>query len=671
MEEFQQLRRDSLEHATLLWSLTETPGDSCMYRDKATTQVFRQLSIVHERQLTDAFAFIASWKDDPDEIVAVCVEEKRPIDPGIVIRIASNTGNPSAIVAKLQCVAAMMKRASHRNVSRSELQQEMLSQIIAVCIDRILSRLRSCHARRTRRTANKPRLPVQLLETLERCVACKQPGPATRNVVQHAREFEKIFHSHETSLKEQDRKRALMGLLKCASSCDIPALRQVLSFKGDIDPTLRTHLPTAISKLARYVEISHYLINAAKTTRHSLFQDVELRAVTHPGFGPSHLVGPFRPFHELSTELGWQQQRSTSGMRTSRAQFESRLSNPTATWKVHAEIQIVMFYEMEPHSVKPRIISASKLACFCCDLFIRVHGEFVVPGTHGRIYNTWVLPDLPECDFRFYGRINPVMRRFISQLKLISTQSAARHGKPRPPPAESAVMGLEPWPSRSTMRQASRSLLSTSGEEVSCGQHLLEAPASSAQSNTRLNVVPPPGHPAVAANAAVGLVASVEDEGSQSSKSSDTVMSVAAPVSCEGMMFAYPDTVPRKSPLKMLVTSDTSTWIRTDAVELFMSAEEASNEEVTHDQSSGYEAAFWMRLEDVSKSKCGEEVYKQDVMLDLDQMEEGSGYTIPVGVAPTRRRIVLCTATQRLLLSVLPETLMMPRDRQRTALRCV
>lgn len=113
MEDFQQLRRDSLEHATLLWSLTDTPGCLYMYEDKTTTQVSRQLSIVHERQLADAFAFIASWKDDADKIVAVCIEEARTIDSGMVIRVASNTGNPSALVAKLQDVAAILRRASH------------------------------------------------------------------------------------------------------------------------------------------------------------------------------------------------------------------------------------------------------------------------------------------------------------------------------------------------------------------------------------------------------------------------------------------------------------------------------------------------------------------------------------------------------------------------------
>lgn len=115
MEDFQQLRRDSLEHATLLWSLTETPGDCHLYEHKATSQESRQLSIVDERQLSDAFAFIASWKDDTDEIVAACTEEKRPTDVGIVIRIASNTGNPSEVVVKLQGVVATMRRASSRS----------------------------------------------------------------------------------------------------------------------------------------------------------------------------------------------------------------------------------------------------------------------------------------------------------------------------------------------------------------------------------------------------------------------------------------------------------------------------------------------------------------------------------------------------------------------------
>lgn len=63
---------------------------------------------------------------------------------------------------------------------------------------------------------------------------------------------------------------------------------------------------------------------------------------------------------------------------------------------VHAEIQLLVYYELHPTTAEPRAIGCSKEACFLCDAFIRAHGRFMVSRAHRQIYSQWALPDLYE-----------------------------------------------------------------------------------------------------------------------------------------------------------------------------------------------------------------------------------------------------------------------------------
>lgn len=216
----------------------------------------------------------------------------------------------------------------------------------------------------------------------------KKSRAAVEQVLHQADALASAFNLVETSLEGRPRKLRVMDLLERASQCDIAALSEVLSSDQSLDPTLKSYLPKAVSKIARYAELSYYFINATRTRKHLLFQNIRVKSVRHPLFNPQHIIGPFRPFGDLLEEGARQTRVSTYAARRSELEYKSRLFDPLATWKVHTEIQILMFYEMTPQPIQPRIISASKLACFCCDLFIRNYGAFCVLGTYGRIYNT-------------------------------------------------------------------------------------------------------------------------------------------------------------------------------------------------------------------------------------------------------------------------------------------
>jgi len=72
---------------------------------------------------------------------------------------------------------------------------------------------------------------------------------------------------------------------------------------------------------------------------------------------------------------------------------------------VHAEIQLVVHYEMWPKECLPRVIGASKQACYLCYAFVKAHKQFCLLRSHGQIYNKWTVPDRSEYTLETLERI--------------------------------------------------------------------------------------------------------------------------------------------------------------------------------------------------------------------------------------------------------------------------
>ena len=60
--------------------------------------------------------------------------------------------------------------------------------------------------------------------------------------------------------------------------------------------------------------------------------------------------------------------------------------------KLHAEMQLVKFYEQSLLDLSPRVIWSTKSACYLCHTFLKVHGRYYVPSTHGKLYQAWRYP---------------------------------------------------------------------------------------------------------------------------------------------------------------------------------------------------------------------------------------------------------------------------------------
>lgn len=164
-------------------------------------------------------------------------------------------------------------------------------------------------------------------------------------------------------------------------------MHQVLARSPRLDPGSRASITMIITKLSRYFSVSQSLLQAAR--KYPVFRRVRISAVC--------FRAPTLPATELDSMTaglvhslwdGPKQSKLTSKFHDlSLIAIEDHLRQE-ATFRVpvHAEVQLLFYYERNSCNMPPRIICSSKQACFLCNLFFKIHGRFNIPSTHGRIY---------------------------------------------------------------------------------------------------------------------------------------------------------------------------------------------------------------------------------------------------------------------------------------------
>jgi hypothetical protein len=109
-------RKRLLQNITLLWTLKnvlERPSENIV---SSGTESPHRLSLERENEIVSNLAFLSATTDDNLKVMAVCVEED---DSGeaITIRIASNTGDLSAVLEGFNRLAGVLELAARRGQS--------------------------------------------------------------------------------------------------------------------------------------------------------------------------------------------------------------------------------------------------------------------------------------------------------------------------------------------------------------------------------------------------------------------------------------------------------------------------------------------------------------------------------------------------------------------------
>ncbi len=350
--------------------------------------------------------------------------------------------------------------------SRIDIRQELFRQIVTLDEPRILSRLRSRHTPKAQKVKGRP----QLLPSLSRAVhdesifgRDKSAKSLIASIQSSSKELSQSFSDFEIARGNDSlisaSKDMLVEILTQIEHFDVDGLSRVLAMSQTINPNLKAYFPRAMSKIGRYFCIARDLINAARSPDLKLFRRLSVQPVERPQLDMSFLADHLTGFDQVvqrvtsSSPQRLPKAYGSASISNARTKFESRMSNCPTRWKIHAEVQLLLFYEQYPHVSRPRIIGSSKSACYLCDKFIQLHGDFCIPRTHGRLYDRWMLPvqavNEPADNKHLLSMIDRLS--VALEAKIIKTL----HSRPVqfPHPNESVLVLRKPWLSTSTLSE--------------------------------------------------------------------------------------------------------------------------------------------------------------------------------------------------------------------------
>lgn len=251
-------------------------------------------------------------------------------------------------------------------------------------------------------------MPILLADTLHQAQRFTKPisfQQQFQGVTEEAGELVVCFEKLEASTAHRSQCEALISVLNVTKRIisTYKDLENIIKYPK-ADPSTIASLPGALGKLARYVDIAEDLTAIARGGQYSMFANISIDVLTHvsiPSAISSHrtntLHEAFEHFHHRTkgspTTAHILASLSTRNLlHPAQMGFARMQQNSSCHSKVHAEIQLLCFYQLHADLNQPKWICASKSACYLCHIFVQSHGVYQVPRTHGRVYGTWILP---------------------------------------------------------------------------------------------------------------------------------------------------------------------------------------------------------------------------------------------------------------------------------------
>lgn len=337
---------------------------------------------------------------------------------------------------------------------------------------RILSRLRSRHAPvwRRKRTREKPPIlnlldktinypPVNPREKTEKASIVKARSQ-TRRLVETFQTFESM---PDDPFHQESSYEVLSTLLIHVTQLDMDCINIALSISPTRNHELRTVLPQILYKLGRYHDIACDLIDAARSSASAIFKRIAIKPLQEPRANspaPDSLANFEEVVERQCPNLLSPQAQGSALMDVSglRDKYHLRISALPSLRKVHAEIQLLFFYEHNPHIRRPRAICSSKSACYLCNLFVQRQGKFHIPRTHGRLYDRWILPEWSYNDSIETNSMSSTINAFATKIEAKILEVFENQQLSFSHPNESVLLLRKPWPSTLTLPMATEQL---------------------------------------------------------------------------------------------------------------------------------------------------------------------------------------------------------------------
>jgi hypothetical protein len=306
------------------------------------------------------------------------------------------------------------------------LEDLVLDAIVDMCKQRIFSRIQSQRPGATYRKKGRAFLGSvieQSLDAVRKHRNRKRFGSKVEAFMKSAVRLRDCLTRLETC-QEKDVVARIKEVLSAAhrfnKTTDFDTIFQEFSPR-DLNPSTQKGVEIRLGKLANYQECAMYLLRTAKHS--SLFKKAEVKLVSLDGglftrdltVSPNcHISGCLsRCDSGPSTAFGAKRIISRlMNLNTTNDTFLSTVQKILRESRVHAEVQIVCYYELHPAATSPRVICSSKDACYLCNLFIKLHGTFHIPKTHGNLYPGWRLLPIPALN-RVQTQLNKALEARI------------------------------------------------------------------------------------------------------------------------------------------------------------------------------------------------------------------------------------------------------------------
>lgn len=165
---------------------------------------------------------------------------------------------------------------------------------------------------------------------------------------------------------------------------------------------LQTWLLGCFNKIRRYSEVASILCHRAR--RIPMLRNARVKIISSvanprgPSVASENIMSIWQSLARFQYNGETVQTKMLPGwlrrlIQTSSNDYSNNVRNSLKEAKVHAEIQLLVYYEKhQGQCIRPRILAASKKACALCNTLILMHDAYRVPKSHGKLYRGWRLP---------------------------------------------------------------------------------------------------------------------------------------------------------------------------------------------------------------------------------------------------------------------------------------
>jgi len=353
------------------------PIDVQVFSLKEEVSNTSRLSLGVEQHVADDLAFLAAVQEGAQSVAAVCLEQHLRPQAGLKIRIAGADLIDECARAFMTHVCEVLGDVSKDGWCHMHLEEELLDQIIKQHLYKILGRLRSRKWEKPRYLAASHKKPLwqdfeNVIHRVQHVYPSRKEKTYKQKVENHLKALAELYQSFEETA-DDELFLELKNLVK--STYEFCRNKEVGQFAAQLE-RLR---PTP--QIAAAVKALHQLEKIGAYQR--IARDLVASASKYPDTFRNINLSYLSPYASMPTSIAHE---------------------PWAkTCHIHAEVQLVVECDLQhasahanDESFSPRIIGTSKYLCYLCYLFIKIHGRFIVPNTHGRLYDQWTVPDLAE-----------------------------------------------------------------------------------------------------------------------------------------------------------------------------------------------------------------------------------------------------------------------------------